>query len=205
MLEWHPSSCKDLTVQIQPDRDWGISLPFCSSCGTKGPAYIPQTSELPSVVTRQWTLEYEHEFRTRDGHPEIPDHSIRILHLDQTTHEDIIHGTFEVVRVLRSSAETPILDYEAASYTWIDDNGDATYCRRIYLGPDWLALSVTASCFSALQRMRKSTRTVWIDAVCINQSSLHDRNQQVSLMSSIYTNAKRIMAFIGQPERLWTG
>jgi hypothetical protein len=38
---------------------------------------------------------------------------------------------------------------------------------------------------------------MWIDAICINQADTEERNWQVSLMSSIYTRAIRVIAWLG--------
>jgi len=39
---------------------------------------------------------------------------------------------------------------------------------------------------------------VWIDALCINQSSLAERSQQVPLMSRIYTSAAYVFVWLGE-------
>ena len=47
----------------------------------------------------------------------------------------------------------------------------------------------------ALHRLRKSDscRTMWIDALCIDQTSMEERNHQVRAMSKIYTQAARVV------------
>lgn len=40
----------------------------------------------------------------------------------------------------------------------------------------------------------------WIDALCIDQSSIPERNQQVSFMGDIYSRAAFVMAWLGSPE-----
>jgi hypothetical protein len=42
---------------------------------------------------------------------------------------------------------------------------------------------------------------MWADATCINQADLLERSEQVSLMSTIYANAERILAWIGLDEK----
>ncbi|KAN0102572.1 Heterokaryon incompatibility protein (HET) domain containing protein [Hyaloscypha variabilis] len=55
----------------------------------------------------------------------------------------------------------------------------------------------------ALRRFRQKfkTRTLWADAICINQADLSERSQQVSLMSTIYTKAEHVIAWIGLDEK----
>ncbi|KKP07498.1 hypothetical protein THAR02_00419 [Trichoderma harzianum] len=85
--------------------------------------------------------------------------------------------------------------YTALSYVW----GDAKVDRRtIYSGDK--ELSVTANLFHALCRFRdvSETQTWWIDAVCINQSSITERTQQVRMMLEIYTKAERTVMWLGE-------
>lgn len=42
---------------------------------------------------------------------------------------------------------------------------------------------------------------MWADAICINQADLSERSQQVSLMSTIYAKAERVLAWIGLDEK----
>ncbi|KAL6798215.1 heterokaryon incompatibility protein domain-containing protein [Trichoderma sp. SZMC 28012] len=85
--------------------------------------------------------------------------------------------------------------YTALSYVW----GDAKVDRRTIYSGD-IELSVTANLFHALCRFRdvSETRTWWIDAVCINQSSITERNQQVSLMMEIYAKAEETVMWLGE-------
>ena len=40
----------------------------------------------------------------------------------------------------------------------------------------------------------------WIDAICINQEDVHERSQQVTLMSKIYTQATHTMIWLGESD-----
>lgn len=40
-------------------------------------------------------------------------------------------------------------------------------------------------------------RTVWIDAVCINQINTHERNEQVQMMSQIYSQCNQVLLWLG--------
>lgn len=83
--------------------------------------------------------------------------------------------------------------YEALSYRW----GSVLETRTIHLGqnPDF---KVTASLETALQMLRSSdkARMIWIDAICINQGDIQERNQQVQLMRKIYLTAKLVRIWL---------
>lgn len=57
-------------------------------------------------------------------------------------------------------------DYEAVSYTWASDDGDASLSRTIYCGNS-ACIPITTSCDAALRQLRKRglRRWLWIDAV----------------------------------------
>jgi hypothetical protein len=50
---------------------------------------------------------------------------------------------------------------------------------------------------AGLARERSTPRRLWIDAICINQSDFDERNQQIRLMSKIYSNSKNIDVWLG--------
>jgi hypothetical protein len=59
----------------------------------------------------------------------------------------------------------------------------------------------------ALRFLRSSTHSfnLWIDAICINQASIPERNAQVALMAFIYTRASAVLSWLGVPERDYSG
>lgn len=73
-------------------------------------------------------------------------------------------------------------EYEAISYAWGDpENTMPIFCNGRELG-------VTVNLIDAFVRVRHPDRprTLWADAVCINQGSVHERSHQVSFMGRIY-------------------
>lgn len=38
---------------------------------------------------------------------------------------------------------------------------------------------------------------IWIDAICINQNDISERNDQILRMKSVYHSARRAVAFLG--------
>lgn len=79
--------------------------------------------------------------------------------------------------------------------------GDRTYTTTINCNGKPLVISTNLGI--ALRRFRQTfkTRTLWADAVCINQADLVERSQQVSLMSAIYSKAEHVLAWLGHDEK----
>ena len=53
--------------------------------------------------------------------------------------------------------------------------------------------------FTALTHLRShaAVRILWVDALCINQQAIPERNDQVSRMGSIYSRARRVLVWLG--------
>ncbi|KAK4990470.1 hypothetical protein LTR50_002493 [Elasticomyces elasticus] len=62
-------------------------------------------------------------------------------------------------------------------------------------------LSVTKNLLGALRRLRAGSKNpdgyLWVDAICIDQSTIPERNAQVSMMGSIYAQADQVIAWLG--------
>ncbi|KAI1500456.1 heterokaryon incompatibility protein-domain-containing protein [Biscogniauxia marginata] len=88
--------------------------------------------------------------------------------------------------------------YEALSYTW----GEATGSKYLIKcnGHRFVALKSLANALLAL-RLPDRPRTVWIDAICINQltttRATEERNEQVAMMQHIYRGAIRTIVWLG--------
>lgn len=87
--------------------------------------------------------------------------------------------------------------YEALSYTC---GSERTVRNITIISGDDYNFPVTESCYNAIKRLRRanSARTVWVDAVCINQDDISERNQQVKIMPKIFKNAERVFVYLGQ-------
>ncbi|KAH8897604.1 HET-domain-containing protein, partial [Thozetella sp. PMI_491] len=82
--------------------------------------------------------------------------------------------------------------YEALSYVW----GNASDRRRIWL--DNTPFYATANLEHALRFIRQPyPRTLWIDAICVNQEDLDERSSQVQLMRRTYREASNVVFWIG--------
>lgn len=87
--------------------------------------------------------------------------------------------------------------YEAVSYTWANSKGDVSLTSEIRCGGTTIA--ITKNCEAALRRLRLQgrNRRLWIDAICINQNDTEEKNHQVRLMSTIYSNAAQVLSYLG--------
>jgi hypothetical protein len=86
--------------------------------------------------------------------------------------------------------------YEALSYTWGDTGVKVpTLC-------DGKRLEVMPNLRDGLRKLRCKThsRTIWADAVCINQRDMDERSEQVNKMLSIYRGARRVLVWLGPDE-----
>lgn len=99
--------------------------------------------------------------------------------------------------VILNESHTPT--YEALSYTW-GTNEDQ---RHIYIAKcKGSVLAVNKNLWQALDHLRYTTRprTLWIDAICINQMDLDERSRQVRRMADIYRLAERVVVWLGIEE-----
>lgn len=94
--------------------------------------------------------------------------------------------------------------YDALSYTW-GSPGDTeliSVCEEMGSSNsdgESAMLKVGKNLATALRYLRHSdrSRTIWIDAICINQEDEEERNTQVRRMTNIYTLARTVVVWLG--------
>jgi hypothetical protein len=61
-------------------------------------------------------------------------------------------------------------------------------------------VSVNGELHRAIKRLRDkdTAMRIWIDAICINQSNIAERNQQVRIMGSVYKRADCVRVWLGE-------
>jgi hypothetical protein len=86
------------------------------------------------------------------------------------------------------------ISYTALSYAW----GSASNPRTIRCSGT-RDLTVWSNLYQALWHIRHPTesRILWIDAICINQNDVSERNQQVAQMTKVYTQAEKLLIWLG--------
>jgi hypothetical protein len=88
--------------------------------------------------------------------------------------------------------------YEALSYAW----GEPKLSHKIICNSKQIC--VTQSLFEALQQLRRPRleRTLWIDAICINQSDEAEKQEQIRFMRDIYFCAIGVTIWLGPADNL---
>ncbi|PSN60268.1 hypothetical protein BS50DRAFT_579418 [Corynespora cassiicola Philippines] len=85
--------------------------------------------------------------------------------------------------------------YECLSYAWGAGDGE----EQITI--DGFSFLVSSTLLVALEHLRhpSEARKMWIDAICINQTDIGERSQQVAIMQEIYQHATRVIVWLGPP------
>lgn len=114
---------------------------------------------------------------------------IRLISLKPGAFHDPLHCTVAVVPLGCGST-----DYECLSYAWGSASGPIQG-----ITVDGKHFSIADVLDSALRHLRRpdEMRILWIDAVCINQADVAERNAQVAMMQDIYRGAKMVVAWLG--------
>ncbi|KAF2442642.1 hypothetical protein P171DRAFT_522385 [Karstenula rhodostoma CBS 690.94] len=137
-------------------------------------------------------------------------HERRYLYYDASekisrwTHPDVdvdgeLYGngkSFETPLLLNPHAEFPT----ALSYVWGTEEADLKV-KVVHNNPTGIPsiIYVKPNLHNALKYLRDSQieRVLWIDAICINQSDIGERNHEVAKMAQIYTLASRTVIWLG--------
>ncbi|KAK5735307.1 hypothetical protein LTR17_008314 [Elasticomyces elasticus] len=90
--------------------------------------------------------------------------------------------------------------YEAVSWCWGTGRDDQSI--RVHNGEKAFALQVYEHLYEALLALRKPDRdrSLWIDALCINQKDVEERNRQVPRMTEIYSGATNVCIWLGKAD-----
>ncbi|KAK5651074.1 hypothetical protein OQA88_13711 [Cercophora sp. LCS_1] len=134
-------------------------------------------------------LEYHHQ-------PLLPGKHVRILLLYPNGDIDApIHCSLLQMSLDRLAVNGPA--YDAVSYVWGPDIRD----HKVFC--DGREILVTKNCHAALRYFRLSaqSRRLWIDAVCIDQSSMVEKSHQVSLMGDVYKLAHRVLIWLCEGDK----
>ena len=113
-------------------------------------------------------------------------HEVRLLVLAPGAHSD------EIRCELKHYFLSSIPKFDALSYAW----GDISMSREVLCNNE--CIPVTESIFIALHYLRHKDlgRTIWVDAICINQGSNVEKSHQVALMRRIYSQAQKTLVWL---------
>ncbi|PSN60059.1 HET-domain-containing protein, partial [Corynespora cassiicola Philippines] len=126
-----------------------------------------------------------------------PSNEIRLLRILPGQDDQMVVCTLKSV----SLDDEPF--YEALSYHW----GDPGICRPVIVYSEKeqrnCMLDVTRNLEAALRHLRfpGHSRTIWIDAICINQRDLDEKFSQIPLMRKIYALATEVIVWLGESDQ----
>ncbi|KAH8746615.1 heterokaryon incompatibility protein-domain-containing protein [Diaporthe sp. PMI_573] len=123
--------------------------------------------------------------------------TIRLLNLTPGSRRDELVAEFKT-----SDVDHPTDDYESLSYTW----GRSGPSKRLWIRYDKDGVSKVAklgirkNLWQALRALRLTyaVRTLWIDAVCINQEDPGEKKRQIAMMGRIYSASSRTVVYLGE-------
>jgi heterokaryon incompatibility protein (HET) len=112
---------------------------------------------------------------------------IRLLILQPGAAQDIIRCE------LRAVTLDDVPDYEALSYCW----GETTKNYTVHLVGQ--SVAVMDNLHDALHQLRlpDRERTLWVDALCINQADNQEKMHQVGMMGRIFQQCLRCIVWLG--------
>lgn len=90
-------------------------------------------------------------------------------------------------------AEAAENGYDALSYVW----GDDKLLHGIQINGQLFHVRQNLHDFLRMAKRLRWTTAFWIDAVCIDQHNVDERNSQVRMMTDIYKSAVTVRAWLG--------
>ena len=123
-------------------------------------------------------------------HQPLQQGQIRVVTLYPGSSADSIRCT------LTHAMLRPDMSYRALSYVW----GDPKITSEISLeGSPYL---ITTNLYHALRSLRSPEHKLlmWVDALCINQSDVDERDREVLRMREIYQAASQVVLWVGSSE-----
>ncbi|KAF5011626.1 hypothetical protein FDECE_2289 [Fusarium decemcellulare] len=91
------------------------------------------------------------------------------------------------------------LEFEALSYVWGTQNDPEIAVVESEKREPMDSIELGKNLASALHHLRykDKTRSLWVDAICINQNDDKEKSAQVLRMSSIFRDCSRVIAWLG--------
>ncbi|RYP77989.1 hypothetical protein DL771_000848 [Monosporascus sp. 5C6A] len=142
--------------------------------------YLSISAWAKGLTSRFWSRHY-------DALPQAD--SLRLLNLLPGK------GASKIACTLTTAGLSDNPTYEALSYTW--GNPKFPWHSISLNGKDF---SVRDNLFWALLYLRHPTeeRTLWVDAICINQEDAQEKSSQVKRMGRIYSQASQVAVWLGR-------
>ncbi|KAF7502057.1 hypothetical protein GJ744_007972 [Endocarpon pusillum] len=117
---------------------------------------------------------------------------IRLLNLELSPSSEETLGTLTVKSLDDPELQT-VYRYDALSYVWGVANSD----HKVILNGWSCSVRKNLHSFFLCYRHDDSSPYIWIDALCIDQDSISERNSQVALIAEIYQRAQNVIVWLG--------
>ncbi|KAK4553695.1 hypothetical protein LTR86_009193 [Recurvomyces mirabilis] len=150
---------------------------------------------------------------------DLPGHDdTRVLHIDPALRGDRtvpLSGRLRTITLSDMIDEVYTESYIALSYCWGAVHSDGSHSTHMIIC-DGREVRITANLHGALIRLREhldkgnlnddttnnsSERLpLWIDAICVNQRDIKERNRQVEMMPRIYRESKKMVIWLGEAQ-----
>lgn len=114
---------------------------------------------------------------------------IRLASLAPGDYDDPLVIDLQIKRLPKDTG----LDYEALSYVW----GEESCEQKATVNDCTMNITTNLDCALRHLRYRTKSRILWIDALCINQNAVLERNSQVQMMGQIYSAASTVLIWLG--------
>ncbi|KAK8139489.1 hypothetical protein PG984_002869 [Apiospora sp. TS-2023a] len=152
--------------------------------------YATATSIYGELGRKNWRNSHRFNSQIYEALTLPEEQSFRLITIQPGHRLEPLSCTLQVARLLDDDEHAP--EYEAISYVW---GSDPPSVRITVNGQSFL---VSRSLHRNMVRLRGSEkpRTVWIDAICINQSDLEERARQVRCMTQIYSFARQVVVLL---------
>ncbi|KAJ2980307.1 hypothetical protein NQ176_g2713 [Zarea fungicola] len=138
----------------------------------------------------------------------LPSDTARIRLLNLLPAKDKTDEVIISLKIIDFKDSDEVPRYEALSYVWgSEKNPVPIKLKSVPVSsssgnsgePVLQDLLVTQNLHVALQHLRSQTvvRSLWVDAICIDQTNLQERSHQWTFMSRIYQLAARVIVWLG--------
>jgi hypothetical protein len=129
---------------------------------------------------------------------------------------DLLSDEIRILVLQQGEGDTPVrayltqttlhnnLQYEALSYVWGDPGVTRSFQLRVADNMDSpgveVEVQITTNLESALRhlRLKDRSRTLWVDAICINQNDPDEKVHQIGNMDDIYRKASSVCMWLGE-------
>jgi hypothetical protein len=152
---------------------------------------------VKTLLSKTTPLDYISPQGMELNYTPLPDNSwFRLLVLQSGIEQDDI-----VCHLASIRREEATQKYEALSYTWSDCKVPPEWRNsKVLCNGNWIKVGDNLG--FALRRLRSISqpRVIWVDGLNINQADKREQSEQVQAMSSIYSQARQTVIWLGHTD-----